>query len=89
MPTQAPSIGRIVHYQAPAGTQAALITAVDGDVADGLPSLSSPEHVHLTVFAPGNPGTAVWNVAMSTFNQRLKGPVGTHRLGTWHWPERV
>ena len=87
--SQAPSIGRIVLYQAQSGSQAALVTAVDGAVPDGLPALSGSDHVHLTVFGCGSPGSVMWNVPLSTFNQRLKGAIGSHRVGTWRWPERV
>jgi hypothetical protein len=68
---QNPSIGRIVVYRSRTGRYdvPAIITATTGTLDPqgvelfeesngerGVPPLSSPDHVHLTVFTPGLPG---------------------------------
>jgi hypothetical protein len=66
-----PSIGRVVIYRSRTGGYdvPAIITATTDTLASagveawkatdgkaGVPPLSSPDHVHLTVFTPGIPG---------------------------------
>lgn len=59
-----PTIGRIVHYRSRTGryTVPAIVTATVDTLfrpaVEGghIPDLSSPMHVHLTVFTPGTPG---------------------------------
>lgn len=58
-----PSLGRVVLYRSRTGnyTVPAIITATveslnpAGVEAGHVPALSSPDHVHLTVFTPGKP----------------------------------
>lgn len=58
------SIGRVVIYRSRTGRYdvPAIVTATeatldpDGVASGGVPALSSPDHVHLTVLTPGMPG---------------------------------
>ena len=62
-----PSLGRVILYRSKTGryTLPALITSTarslnpDGVAAGALPDLSSPLHVHLTVFTPGRKGQRI------------------------------
>lgn len=106
-----PSIGRIVIYRSRTGEYdlPAIVTAtVDtldpkGVELGHIDPLSSPFHVHLTVFTCGHPGTAregnEVNQAQTSgtyqeFDVPLRLPDGATRPpapgpGTWRWPERV
>ena len=77
-----PSVGRIVHYVSygtPGGEhasecRAAVVTAVQPGGGKIL-----QETVSLAVLNP----TGMF------FNEGLVQDEGSHRGGTWHWPERV
>jgi hypothetical protein len=76
-----PSIGRIVHYVSygtPGGEygsecRAAVVTAVNP----------------AGTVVPETASLAVLNPAGMFFNERVQQDEGSHRGGTWHWPERV
>jgi hypothetical protein len=77
-----PSIGRIVHYVSygtPGGEYASQCRAAV--VTDVLPGSGTiiPQAVSLAVLNP----TGMF------FNENVVQDEGSHRGGTWHWPERV
>ena len=102
--TRRPTIGRIVvyrsrtgEYDVPAIITATVETLVVANVAKGLlPGLSSAEHVHLTVFTPGQvDGDAAFLVESEHGRSQNQG--GTYQEwniewsevpqpGTWRWP---
>lgn len=113
-----PRICRIVEYRSRTGnyTVPALITCTVDTLASkgvevyeetngdqGVPPLSSEEHVHLAVFTPGIPGMRV--SADDFVGERKDEPIsenvaGTYQEwdvpyssdlapGTWKWPERT
>lgn len=87
-----PTLGRIVHYRGKRGVQAmrAAMVVMDWDswVREGdVPALSSPSHVHLWVFTPGEQGGFMeYDVANGEDITSLATPIPP---GTWRWPPRV
>lgn len=96
-----PTPGRIVLYRAQTGsyTWPAIITATtDSLTPDGASVLSSPEHVHLTVFTAGmgsigdgqyprsECGYQEWDVPHSTFPQTASPDNDSFPPGHWAWP---
>ena len=106
-----PTIGRVVTYTSRTGNYVcpAIVTAtldtlyrqnVDaGHIAD----LTSPQHVHLTVFTPGKPGKRA--TAADFKGPRADAPISENvggayqewdvpfdeigTPGTWSWPKRT
>lgn len=97
--TQTPSLGQIAHYRGKQGLLAprcAIVTAtVDSldprGVASGeVPALSTPEHVHLWVFTPGDKGGFTeYDVPRGQASEGEPVTAGTIPPGTWCWPPRV
>lgn len=93
-----PTLGRIVHYRGRLGHQApraAIVTATQDSldprgVASGdVPALTSPEHVHLWVFTPGDRGGfPEFNVPRGPAADVQPTTAGTIPPGTWCWPPR-
>jgi hypothetical protein len=107
---QAPSIGRIVIYRSRTGDYdvPAIITATQetlnakGVELGHVPDLSSPQHVHLTVFTPGKPGMRRdaddfkvesphgrgENVSgcYQEWDIPLNDPAAAVAPGSWRWP---
>jgi hypothetical protein len=77
-----PSTGRIVHYVShgtPGGEyasecRAAIVTAVQPGGGTIIPETAS---------------LAVLNPTGMFFNEDVRQDEGSHRGGTWHWPERT
>jgi len=89
MPEQKPSVGRIVHYVSrgsadgvyPPACRAAIVTEVDEH---------DPNRVGLCVLNPT--GTFFHPLNGDDSCEHYEPPhqgVRGHRVGTWHWPERV
>lgn len=107
-----PTVGRIViyrsrtgNYDVPAIINATAATLDPKGVELGhVPALSGDEHVHLTVFTPGKPGTAregsevrsenvagcyqEWNIPQDDLEDDSPAD-SVPSPGTWRWPERV
>lgn len=92
MTSQAPTVGRIVHYVSygtPGGEytsqcRAAIVT----DTRDGL--LSEASNVqHEINSAAVVVGLCVLNPTGQFFNGGVVQDEDDHAGGTWHWPERV
>lgn len=109
MSTQQPTIGRIVIYRSRTGRYdvPAIVTAVEstlnpeGVAAGHVPALTSPTHVHLTVFTPGRPGMRgeATDFESESAHGRSENVAGCYQewdiafdqagaAGTWRWPER-
>lgn len=104
-----PTIGRIVIYRSRTGAYdcPAIVTATQDtlfrpNVEAGLiADLTSPEHVHLTVFTPGKPGerASATDFEFESPHGRAENAGGLYQEwdiphdqgggpGTWRWPER-
>lgn len=85
MNTQKPSVGRIVHYVShgtPGGEytsecRAAIVTEVDA---------GDPDRVGLSVV---NPTGLFFHSLAGGGCSHDDSSDGSHRGGTWHWPERA
>lgn len=94
-----PTFGRIVHYRGKMGLQAPRCAIVTADIdsldpagveSGEVPALSSPEHVHLWVFTPGERGGfAEYDVPRGDAPDGVAATAKTIPPGTWCWPPRV
>lgn len=114
MPTAPrPSIGRIVTYRSKTGAYdvpAIINCTIDSISEEGVrlghvQPLTSDNHVHLTVFTPGKPGTAregndvnpaqtsgtyqEWDVPLCGSSSDSAYDGDEPAPGTWRWPDRV
>jgi hypothetical protein len=109
---QRPTSGRIVIYRSRTGSYdvPAIVTATRdtlnpaGVEAGHVPDISSPGHVHLTVFTPGREGMrgGAGDFLVVSPHGRGENRGGTYQEwgvpmnqrpepspGSWRWPERV
>lgn len=117
MEASRPTLGRVVIYRSRTGNYdvPAIVTGTEDTLAEagvraykesegqaGVPPLTSPTHVHLTVLTPGLPGLRAGadDFKVESEFPRSENVAGTYQewdiphdpvgsAGTWRWPERV